>query len=194
MLTGSPKIPDLGEGLMLSGEIPVSTEILDAAPDGYLVSKTNKDNEVLLKAGLLLNDYSDIDEDHELAHFLLKQEVKLNLLIELVSELVASRSDFPAIREVCITPGGLITRNSSETGSEGSASYKEGDIVRIEIHLLPELPKALVFFAEITAISADKMCFEFFEMRQSVRDLLEKVLFRHHRRKIAQQKSMDQVS
>lgn len=176
---------DQGEGLMLSGEIPVSICREVAMPDEYRLSGINRKNEILLKAGLMLSEHSDVEEHHELGHYLQKQDIKLNLILELIGDLMRSQVEFPALRNICVTPSGLTLFGDQEDFAEDGGE----SLACFHIHLLVELPKALVFYGRQTSHEGDECRFEFLGMSQQVVDLLEKVLFRHHRRKIALQKT-----
>ena len=70
---------------------------------------------------------------------------------------------------------------------------KSGDVVCLTLHLLHELPRALQFYARLEAVTGAYLRFVFLHNSQHVSDMLEKILFRYHRRKIAQQKSEEKT-
>lgn len=176
------------EGLIFKGALPLVLKKLQARPDDYEQSRANRSNEILLKSGLLFNDHQDLDEYHELSPFLIKQDLKLNLLLDLMSDLVKSSSDFPAACSVQMTPDSLVLeKNKNDEG------LQKGDIVGLEIYLVAEMPKPLSLYG-ILEKTDPKWRIDFFAMEQQVSDQLEKIIFRFHRRRIAQQKSAVKAS
>lgn len=169
------------EGLIFRGEIPLVVNRLDKLPGEFELAKANRSNEVLLKTSLLVNENPDLDEHHELAPFLLKQDIKINLILDLLSELIRDKAGTPTAEHIQLSPEALVLETNQVV--DGASAF-----AKLNLYLIAEVPKPLEFFATVIP-SAEGCRFEFQQMDPCVKDQLEKILFRYHRRKIALQKA-----
>ena len=109
-------------------------------------------------------------------------EFKVNLLLELVSELLTREQPLPMPAPVQLTGEGLWWKTARPPGVS--------EILRVELYILPSIPKPLVLIAEVTSIERSddlyRVHVRFVEIPDLLRDALEKMIFRHHRRLIAE--------
>lgn len=109
-------------------------------------------------------------------------EFKVNLLLELVSELLTRDQPLPIPAAVQLTGEGIWWKTARPPGVS--------EILRIELYILPSIPKPLVLIAEATSIERSDDLYRvharFLEMPDLLQNAMGKMIFRHHRRLIAE--------
>ncbi len=151
---------------------PVSDE--SGLPQDTVLQETN---EKCLRVILALNEYpAEPADEHSGVEF------KLNLLLELTGELVARQLSLPRAVPVRLRADGV------EWTSDVSPPAS-GGLVIVELYLHPQYPRALRLpgrLQETARHGAEYLCrVELLSLPETVRDLLEKFIFAHHRRTIA---------
>lgn len=152
--------------------------------------RLNGRNEAVLRALAMLEEHDESTaEDNERAEFH-RLEGKLNLVLELLSELV--RHNRPG-------PPQVAMRFSAEGVCwQAPDACLEGTLLLTEWYLLPAWPVALSLHVRVHSSSpvADgfHLCAHIEGASDSTRDWLEKLVFRRHRRAVAQQRITRQES
>jgi hypothetical protein len=174
----------LGPGLIFEDLLPLGWSA-EPLPEGVFLSRLNADNHQLLGAVASLDEVrvNDAlkDESPALLHELQRLEFKLNILLRLTAEVAKRRSDFPASHHVRLGPQGLewIGADAPAVGSTG--------ILDLYINTtLPQplrLPATVIGYREHAEGRAAQM--QFSGLSETVVDLVEKFIFRHHRRLVA---------
>lgn len=169
------------ESLVFDGRLPVSFTVIDAIPGDSTLAIINEKNEHTLRSSLIPADTVDLDEHDELGQYLKRQEVKLDLLLDLVTELLTQQNRIPDERQLRLTAQGVAW-------SDPERGFDAGACIEVNIYLTPSVPRALRFFGELRQGASGNNVLAFVGVNQQVTDLMEKILFRHHRRSVAQQR------
>lgn len=107
-------------------------------------------------------------------------ELKLNLVLDLVAQLIHLQSPMPPARTVCISAQTLIW-TTDEAAPQGEGV--------VEIYLAPRHPRSLKLPARIREVSGPannlRVIADWVGLAQAVVQSLEKIIFRQHRRAIA---------
>jgi hypothetical protein len=176
------------QGLYYESNISLVWRVVDGLPADNELVRINEDNSRFLKALAALNEGAPEagEELPQTAAELQRLDLKLNLLLEIVGELLASQRTLPAPTKVRLGHTGIewVTHDCPPSGAQ----------VCIEVYLRSELPSPLTFHgvavladAEDGSASASKRVqVRFVGLNPALQDDLEKFIFRRHRRSIAQ--------
>lgn len=171
------------ESLVFVGQVPASIKPVADIPGASTLVVINERNEHTLRSSLIPNEPVEVDDSDEITQHLKRQETKLDLLLDLVTELLSRQNQIPQDIELRLTAQGV---DWSDTESQ----YSKDDCVEVKVYITPSVPRPLTFFGRVVADSqAGKHSVEFSGVSRPVTDLLEKILFRHHRRAVAQSRS-----
>jgi len=174
----------LGDGLIFEESLPVAW-VQGALADGLLLARLNADNHQLLGAESSLDEVrvheALKDESPALLHELQRLEYKVNILLRLVGELAVRSSGLPAAQRVRMS-----ARAIEWIGEAGPATGATG---LLSLYINPALPQPL----RIPCVVAGQRIIEdsratqlhFMGLSEAVVDMLEKLIFRHHRRLVA---------
>ena len=176
----------LSSGLLYTGSLPLRWSKRAAVTGEAELQLAMARAEQILQALLLLQDQGRevVDDEGERAADIIRLEAKVDLLLDLVSQLLQTD-----------TAAGTCSLRLGATAvawQSGDAAVEAGMPVWIELFLDRRLPAPLrlpgVILAAATAnpgwITAQFEC-----CIAPVVDLLEKVIFRQHRRQVAQMKA-----
>jgi hypothetical protein len=179
-------MPDafLGDGLIFEESLPVlwAPGILAEGPQ---LARLNADNHQLLGAESSLDEVrvheALKDESPALLHELQRLEYKVNILLRLTAELALRSSGLPPAERVRMS-----SRALEWFGEHGVRAEATG---LLSIYINPALPQPLkipsVVAGEAAIDGARATRFRFVGLSDSVVDMLEKLIFRHHRRLVA---------
>ena len=172
----------LYEELAFQGVLPVlwraSQGTLDADTSASLADR----NQQVLQAWDALEEHGPIekpDENSPYAADLMRLERKMNLLLDLVGQILATNRPRPAPAAVRFNALGAVWRGAPplpETGAQGT----------LEVYLHECLAQPLRLPGRVTNVTPDgNVKARFLPLGESVADLIEKMAFRRHRRQIA---------
>lgn len=173
----------LGQGLVWTDTLPLRW--CSAAPDA-LAAETlrhhDNNEEVLRFIDALEETPVETGEERQpVAQEMLRLEAKLNLLLGLMGQLLAVHFPLPPARPLRLNPSGIEW--TAETGPS------LGETGAIEIYLNSRCPRALIFSGRVEQVEAGaegrRYTVRFTALGESIRDRLEKIIFRHHRRSVA---------
>jgi len=179
-------MPDsfLGDGLIFEDTLPLGWTPGPPADDASL-ARLNADNHQLLVADSSLDEVrvpdALKDESPALVHELQRLDYKLNILLRLTAELAMRQSGLPPPRRVKLSATGLewIGDGRPEIGTSGL----------LLLYINPALPQPLKLAASAVGETTHKELaatqLQFTRMSESVVELIEKFIFRHHRRLVA---------
>lgn len=178
----------LGDELIFRESLALS---FTAGPlaEGVTLARLNADNHQLLGAESSLDDVrvheSLKDESPALLHELQRMEFKLNIVLRLVAELTLRSHPLPPSQLIDLSPHGLewYGAQAPSTGSTGL----------LQIYINPALPQPLKIPATVeserTQDNQRVAQIRFVGLSTTVAELLSKLIFRHHRRLVAGNKS-----
>ncbi len=175
----------LGGGVVYEGRLPLGWKALRGEPGPQQMLQLNDHNDAVLRTLLALEEaggeYADdggVASQQELARI----EAKLNLLLNLVGQLLGERSAIPAKASVCL---------GAEFVEWSDAKLPPaGQWVVADIYLHPSYPRPLRLVGIARAgegrFESPSAGMALAGLSEPVQDALEKLIFRHHRRAVAQ--------
>src|SRR5450631_93252 len=174
----------LGEGLIFEESLPVGWTP-GALAEGAALARLNTDNHQLLGAESSLDEVrvheALKDESPALLHELQRLEYKVNILLRLTAELALRSSGLPPAERVRMSSRAL------EWFSEGAPPI--GATGQLSIYINPALPQPLriscVVSGQRIIDNSRATQLRFVGLSDAVVDMLEKLIFRHHRRLVA---------
>ena len=182
----------LGKNLSFEDYIPVAWRCVeDPIDDARLEHLIHGNEEVLQSVATLekLHFESPVDDDAEnYSSELTQLDLKLNMLLDLVSELLREQRKLPESVPVTITSDSvqwLCKQTLPEINQ----------MIILEVFLHHRLPRPLLIYGQVIehekTQDKTKVMIKFELSSVPNRDLLEKMIFRQHRRKVAQSKRHD---
>ena len=171
------------QGLIYEGLLPFRWQPIDSNTSPLDLAKFDANNEEVLRFIDVLDEHpiESSVEHSNINQELTKIEVKFDLLLNLVTQLLSVYFPLPPSVHVKLTPSGLQWISTE--------AINPGEYGQIEIYMSSRCPRALVFPARIELNEKDgaeyRISAQFSEMSGSIRERLERLIFRHHRRGVA---------
>ena len=169
------------EGLACEDRLPLAWKVESALPDEAEILRINGSNEALLQVLAGLEEHVPRVEDHpgEMTQALYRLDAKMELLIGLLGDALRRQSSLPSAVPVRFSGMDLIW----PAGDRPPA----GTLLSIDLYVSSTVPRALHLFGRAGPADVDgHIHVAFVEMGAAVREGLEKLVFRRHRRAIAQ--------
>ncbi len=174
----------LGEGLIYEESLPVSWSA-GAPAAGPALARLNADNQQLLTAESSLGEVrvneALKDESPALVHELQRLEFKLNILLRLTAELAVRDRALPAAQTLRLSSRGLEW--------PGEHAPPRDAVGLLSLYVNPMLPEPLrlpcTVIDERLRDGQRVALLRFDGLSEAVIELLEKLIFRHHRRLVA---------
>jgi hypothetical protein len=174
----------LGDGLIFEELLPL-VWLPGETPKGLVLARLNADNQQLLGAESSLDEVRVSEalkeESPALVHELQRLEYKLNILMRLTAEI--------AMRNAALPPAQKARLGARSLEWFGTAAPATGEAGLIHIYINPALPQPLKIPCSVASErheSGERVAqLQFRDMSEGVVDLLEKLIFRHHRRLVA---------
>ncbi len=179
-------ISSTGKALVYEDQVPLRWSPVEAPLPAAQLASLDQRNEEMLAFIAALEEYKGdgADDEHEPhRQELLRVEHKINLLLEMVGQLLARHADLPGAVPVRLSPGAIEWR------SENAPAV--GERLLLEIFINKKYPSPLVFPGRVRQVDAQdqggaaRIVVEFEQGSDAVTHALEKMIFRHHRRRIA---------
>jgi hypothetical protein len=174
----------LGDGLIFEDSLPVAWTAGPLA-EGLPLARLNADNQQLLGAESSLDDVrvheALKDESPALVHELQRLEFKMNILLRLTAEL--------AVRHSALPPPQRVRLSSRALEWFGEETLSIGSTGLLALYINPALPQSMkipcIVAGERREENARAVQLRFTGLSDAVVELLEKLIFRHHRRLVA---------
>jgi hypothetical protein len=161
--------------------LPVGWRPLAAAPDLPAVTRMADGNVRLLQVCAALEEQGAVEKkDEKSPHSadLMRLEVKMNLLLDLMGQLLAASQSRPAATVIRFNALGATWRSA--------VPLRIGERGLLEIYLRDGLPQPLTMIATVTHLSPEgEARAAFAPPGEAAADLIEKLAFRRHRRQVA---------
>jgi hypothetical protein len=174
----------LGDGLIFEDSLPVAWTAGPLA-EGLTLARLNADNQQLLGAESSLDDVrvheALKDESPALVHELQRLEFKMNILLRLTAEL--------AVRHSALPPPHRVRLSSRALEWFGDEALGIGSTGLLAVYINPALPQSMkipcIVAGERIEGNVRAVQLRFSGLSDAVVELLEKLIFRHHRRLVA---------
>jgi hypothetical protein len=175
----------LGDGLIFEELLPLQW-FPGALPEGLELARLNADNHQLLGAESTLEEVRGSEalskeESSALVHELQRLEYKLNVLLRLTADLAAQSKPLPVPQRVRLSARALEWF--------GATTVKSGGSGLAHLYINRTLPQPLkipcVVAGERVQDGEHVAQLVFRDLSDAVIDMLEKLIFRHHRRRVA---------
>jgi len=175
----------LGDGLIFEESLPVGWTPGPLA-EGLALARLNADNHQLLGAESSLDEVrvheALKDESPALVHELQRLEYKMNILLRLTAELAVRHSALPPLQRVRLSSRALEWFGGELTPAVGGTGL-------LAVYINPALPQSMkipcVVAGERLEDNVRAVQLRFSGLSEAVVELLEKLIFRHHRRLVA---------
>jgi len=174
-------------GLVLEQSLPLAW-LPGALPEAAALTRLNVANHQLLGAEASLEEArvneALKDESPALVHELQRLEFKVNLLLRLTADIAMRHNALPPPATIRLAARGL-----EWLGPEAPAVHSTGVA---ELYINPALPQALKLPCCVVAEQAGAaraVQLEFQGLSEPVIELIDKLIFRHHRRLVAVSKN-----
>jgi hypothetical protein len=174
----------LGASLVLEDLLPLRWEPVEEEVEPGELIHDRRSNEATLRLIFGLDEHrAEIaEEDSAVAQELARLDFKINLLLDLMGNLVARQLDLPAEADVRIS-----AREIQWTGEEVPAV---GQRCKVLVYLDLRYPRPLALWGRVTAVDSApgkrRVTAVFDDLGEPVQTWLEKLIFRHHRRGVAE--------
>jgi hypothetical protein len=174
---------DLAGVLSFTDNVSVGWTTVPEAPSDEQLAKVNESNEAFLRAVAVLSTagLEMPEEESSASSEIARLDLKVNMLLDLVSQLIYAQLDIPERTQVTVGAQSLSWR--------GSTLPDPGAIVFMQVYIEHGTPKPLCFYGEVISTAADhaagQATVNYQGLSQAARGWLEKLIFRHHRREIA---------
>ncbi len=171
---------DIPGGVHFQAQLPVAWESLP--PGGAEQVSGSLANEELLGKLLILDEaVADAEEEAQQEHWR-RVEAKLDLMLSLLGEMLAAQRGLPASRPVCL--GGEVL---CIDGMTDQPLPEAGQVLQVQLYLMPSIPRPLVVAAEVLPTEVPhRLLLRLTALPETTRELLERFVFRQHRRAVAQ--------
>ena len=168
--------------LAYADRLAVRFRPMDGSLDPSYEASLVEHNLRLLQACAALEDHGQFekpDEDSPHAADIMRIDLKINLLLELVGHIVARSQSRPEAAPVRFNAHGIVWQAAGPAPAAGTRGLTE-------IHLREALVAPLRLVGVVADGSSDGYLHVRFEaLHESVADHIEKLVFRRHRRQIA---------
>ncbi len=172
----------LYEELAFQDVLPVQWRPLPPGADREIASAYDERNIRLLQAWDAMDEHPPIEKVDDPTHAaeIARLDLKVNLLLDLVGQLVAASHPRPAPTPVRFNALGAVWRGAGPLPDAGALGITE-------IYLRDCLAEPLRLGGRITSVTPDgHIKVKFLPLTEAVADLIEKLAFRRHRRQIAE--------
>ena len=184
---------DQGTALTHREALPLRIRSVSSPPDSVTLRQQYARNEMLLRVSIALQDPHEVEERGEVSAELARMDLKLDLLISIVQQLVTAKQAVPPAVPVTLTAEGISwplrdgSQLSSLTDEAPQGPYAMPVVA--ELYVNPVVPMPLCLYGKMSQVNDQdgepswQVVFD--NPGESIVDLLEKLIFRYHRRAIA---------
>jgi hypothetical protein len=171
----------LHEELAYQDVLPVQWKPLATSPDGIFASSLNDRNTKTLLVCAAIEEHGPVDkQDDKSPHAadLQRLEVKMNLVIDLLGQILAANAPRPRSTSIQFNAQGAVWWAAQPLPQLGSQGL-------LDIYLRDCLAQPLTLIGRITAVDGNQVKVRFSPPGEGTSDLIEKLAFRRHRRQVA---------
>jgi hypothetical protein len=173
-------------GVCYEALMPVAVTLLSAEPTSYEVSQAQQSNQTVLQTISALEESVERNVDEaERGSEIARLELKLNILLDLVSEIASRNLELPPQRVVRLCADRLLWPDDGY--------YRAGEALRVDLYLQPGYPRPLQLLGVLSEQRHQEgesvwAQIELSQPEEMMTDAMERFIFRQHRRQIALQR------
>lgn len=173
----------LGKGLIYEDTVPLSYSLIEAdMVSGITPSEAARNLGVLRNLWMMQESLHDVPEEFSaLEPALLRMESKLDLVVELLGQFLSETLQLPDAHPIRIS--------SQFMQWQGREAVDVGTPILLKCYLLPHLPLPLTLRGSVSAMERRgegyQLTMSLEELDEQCSELLDKIIFRNHRRSIA---------
>ncbi|MDJ0877695.1 MAG: PilZ domain-containing protein [Halieaceae bacterium] len=185
-------LQDQGEGLTFRDELPLRMKRVERSPSPSALRQQQARNEMLLRVCIAMQDHHEVEERGEISAELARLDLKLDLLISCVNQLMAAKNNLPPPVAVTLTTEGVSWQAANSlvvspfTGNPEPGGPQK---VLADLFINPLVPMPLSLHGTLYEGRADggeRSWNLVFDMQGEAQvALLEKLIFRYHRQAVA---------
>lgn len=183
-MTGGQSI-QFGESLVYEDRIPLSWQEAEGGVSNAERLRTHDANERVLRCLAALDEYHTETPDEDQGHGsqdLARVEFKINLLLDLVARVVVHHMSVPDPVPVRIGAAAIQWETHS--------APPLGQYLRVDLYLNPKYPSPVTLFGVVRGVDPTEAGYQvemsYRDMSETVQGWIEKLIFRQHRRLVAQ--------
>jgi hypothetical protein len=180
-------------GLVYEDLIPLSWRLLDSRPDTAELLAVHQSNERILRCLTAVDESRSESGDEEqgpIAHDIARLDIKINLLLDMMGRLLSRHVPLPDPVPIRMYANGLQWRSDS--------APERGSLVEVELYLSRRFPSPIVLRGRVDAVTPAEggqlIELGFGDISEPVRNWLEKLIFRQHRRQVAHSRKTQRES
>jgi hypothetical protein len=159
--------------------LPVNWAPLAGTVDALVAASVTERNVRLLQALAAIEDHGSSEKPDESTPDLTRLDFKINLLLDLVGQLVVANRPRPSPVAIRFNAQGAVWKTVAPLPQAGQQGM-------VEIHLRDFLAEPLRLTGSLSKVSPEgEMTVRFAPVGEALADLLERLIFRHHRRQVA---------
>jgi hypothetical protein len=175
--------------LAFADNISIAWKPIDRELDESHLALVNESNEAFLRAVSAVGEFSQdaLETETSVPKEILRLDRKVNLLIDLVSQLIYQQLDIPMVSPVSI--------------SSHEIEWRDGDVpapgltVFMQVYIQRGTAKPLCLYGEVISTEEEYTSgvarVAYLGLSGSAQSWLDKLIFRHHRREVAFQRSRE---
>lgn len=169
---------------VLSGEFPLRWQRISPSQLEQELDAVHDSNETALRNYYLLDERTQEpgDDRDESAQELIRIEQRLNLVIELLGQVLSHALNLPPVAPC------MLSRETLEWSALDAP--EPGEYVRLAVFLHANYPKPLILFGQVTQVlhsaGMNRVTVQLDRLSEPVGDWLDRLIFRSHRRHVAQ--------
>jgi hypothetical protein len=180
-----PHVSPAAARLTFDDRLPLAWHGLDAAPDAAELAHVRGANEDVMRTLASLDEHpQEITDEHPaVTHELRRLDFKLNLLLDLMGMVLTRHAALPDAVTMRLGAGGVVW--------DTPVAPPTGQLLRLEVYLSARYPRPLTLFGRVrdarplaSGLARVEVAFEYLSEQET--DGLEKIVFVHHRRQVAQ--------
>ncbi len=174
-------------GLTFSDNFSIAWRQVEYTPDDDHLAVVNDSNESFLRAVAALAAFTGehFEEESAISQELERLDRKINLVVDLVSQLVYKQLELPDKTRVTVSANDLVWRESNPPQPQ--------ETLFVQAYVQHGTPKPLCFYGKVSStpddIDSGRCRVQYLSLSSSVQSWLEKLIFRHHRREVAFRRS-----
>lgn len=186
--TATPgEIAVLGRQVFCDDELGLAWSAASSLPAAPVLARLNARNEVVLRTLSLVEEHDETQAENAERAELHRLEAKVNLALELLAELVTQRTSPLPPRPLRFNSSGLCWLADEPLELDA--------LLLVECYVLPAWPVPLKLYARVKSVEPvhgrHRICASLEALSEGAAIWLDKLVFRRHRRAIAQRRTRD---